>query len=111
VFHVSQLKPFMPDNTAVSTDLPVHIQLDVKDLEPEKILERRLCKKGNAAHVQIKVKWTSMPATQATWEDYDVLRARFPHAPAWGQDGPSGGSGVTATEQEAPGCGSVSERV
>jgi hypothetical protein len=93
VFHVSQLKPFKPDFTAVSTDLPVHIQLDTQDLAPEEILERRLCKKGNAAHTQLRIKWTSLPASQATWEDYDVLRARFPNAPVWGQA--SGGSGVT----------------
>jgi ribosomal protein L21E len=98
VFHVSQLKPFVPDNTAVSTDFPVHIQMDTQELEPEEILERRLCKKGNAAHVQIKVKWTSLPLSQTTWEDYDVLRARFPNAPAWGQAGPSGGGGVTTAE-------------
>jgi hypothetical protein len=101
VFHVSQLKRFVPENTAVSTDLPVHIQLDSQNLEPEEIMERRLCKKGSAAHVQIKVKWTALPLSQATWEDYDVLRARFPHAPAWGQTGPSGGGGVT-TAEEAP---------
>jgi hypothetical protein len=28
VFHVSQLKPFRPDNTIVCTDLPVQVQLD-----------------------------------------------------------------------------------
>jgi hypothetical protein len=96
VFHVSQLKPFRPDNTAVSTDLPVQVQLDTPDVQPEQILERRLCKKGNAAHVQIKVKWSSLPAIQATWEDYEVLRARFPNAPAWGQASSSGGGSVTA---------------
>jgi hypothetical protein len=72
--------------------------MDTQDLEPEEILERRLGKKGNAAYVQVKVKWTSLPLSQATWEDYDVLRARFPNAPAWGQAGPSGGSGVTTAE-------------
>jgi ribosomal protein L21E len=102
VFHVSQLKPFRPDNTAVATDLPVQVQLDTLDVEPEEILERRLCKKGNAAHVQIKVKWSSLPAHQATWEDYDVLRARFPSAPAWGQASSSGGGGVTTGQAQEP---------
>jgi hypothetical protein len=50
VFHVSQLKPFRPDYTAVSSDPPVQIQLDAQDVEPKEVLERRLCKKGNAAY-------------------------------------------------------------
>jgi hypothetical protein len=31
----------------------------------------------------------------ATWEDYEVLRARFKDAPAWGQSGSQGGGTVT----------------
>jgi hypothetical protein len=34
--------------------------------------------------VQILVKWTSLPATLATWEDYYVLKKRYPSAVAWG---------------------------
>jgi hypothetical protein len=30
-----------------------------------------------------------------TWEDYNVLRERYPHAPAWGQAGIAGGADVT----------------
>jgi hypothetical protein len=84
------MKPFVPDNTEVLTDLPVHIQLDTKELEWQ------LCKKGNASHAQTNIKWSSLPAIQTTWEDYDVLWARFPNAPTWGQTGPPGGGGVKA---------------
>jgi hypothetical protein len=80
----------------VSTDPSIQIQLDAQDVEPEEILERRLCKKGNAAYTQIKVEWTSLPISAATWEDYDVPQTQFPDAPAWGQAASSGGGGVTA---------------
>lgn len=41
--------------------------------------------KGNAAMVQVLVCWGSLPAALATWEDFDVVRTRFPAALAWGQ--------------------------
>jgi hypothetical protein len=47
VFHVSQLKPFLPNYTPVFSDLPKVAELDVKGLYPEAVLERRLVKKGN----------------------------------------------------------------
>lgn len=93
VFHVSQLKAHVPDHTPVFTSLPHPVVLDAADVWPEEILDRRLVKKGNAAHVQVLIKWSSLPAHQATWEDYEVLKTRFPSAPAWGQAvSPAGGT-------------------
>lgn len=42
VFHVSQLKPFLPDYTPVFSQLPTEASLDQGELMPEEILERRL---------------------------------------------------------------------
>jgi hypothetical protein len=53
--------------------------------------ERQYCS------LQVKVAWTNLSATSTTWEDYYVLRARFPSALAWGQAGSSGGGGVRRT--------------
>lgn len=53
-------------------------------------------KKGNAALLQVRIRWSTMPEELATWEDYDALRQRFPHAPAWGQAGSEGEATVTA---------------
>jgi hypothetical protein len=47
VFHVSQLKDFGPDYSSILATLPDPPE-DVLDTEPEKILERRLVKKGIA---------------------------------------------------------------
>jgi hypothetical protein len=96
VFHVSQLKTHVPDHTPVFTTLPDPLPLATNELQPEEILDRRLVKKGNAALLQVLVRWTNLPATSATWEDYDVVHHRFPAAQAWGQAGSPGGDTVTA---------------
>jgi hypothetical protein len=44
---------------------------------PEKVLERRLVKRNNAT-ILVLIQWTGLPETSSTWEDYNVLRQRFP---------------------------------
>lgn len=92
VFHISQLKPYITDYSPVFDTLPV-----VTDLEaavPQAVVDRRLVKKGNSAIPQVQVTWTKFPPTIKTWEDYNVLRQRFPDAPAWGQAGTQAGGDV-----------------
>jgi hypothetical protein len=95
VFHVSQLKSYVPDHTPVFTELPTPLQLDVANLQPEEILDRRVVKKANASYLQVLIKWTTLPASTATWEDYEVLRRRFPDAATWGQAATPAGGSVT----------------
>jgi hypothetical protein len=83
VFHVSQLKPFTPNYTPVFSDLPRPPDLTTVNLRPSAILDRRMRKKGNDSVVQIKVQWGNLSPESATWEDYDVLRLRFPEATIW----------------------------
>lgn len=40
VFHVSQLKQFVPDNKPMCSQLPTAAQLDIVDLVPSKVLDR-----------------------------------------------------------------------
>ncbi|KAK1649759.1 hypothetical protein QYE76_067564 [Lolium multiflorum] len=87
VFHVSQLKEHVPDHTPVYSDLPSTLELDLLDVQPEEILDRRLVKRGNTALLQLQIKWTSLPASMATWENESVLKARYPEAPVWGHPG------------------------
>jgi hypothetical protein len=61
--------------------LPSAPQLDLAELEPEEILDMQLTKKGNSTIVQVLVKWSTLSRDLATWEDYYVLRARYPSAP------------------------------
>lgn len=86
VFHVSQLKPFNQDYTPVFSDLPKTPDLTAAPLMPEAILERRMVKKGSASIVQVRVRWSSLTEASATWEDYTVLRQRYPMAPIWEDD-------------------------
>lgn len=100
VFHVSQIKDYRPDYTPVFTDLPSIPALDATDTEPERILDRRLVKKGNTAITQVLIKWSQLPEDAATWEDWEVLATRFPAVLAWGQASfPPGG---TVTPSVAP---------
>lgn len=83
VFHVSQLKPFTPDYTPVFSELPRVPDLAGGETEPVAILERRMMKKGDVPVVQLHVQWANMPPSATTWEDYDVLRQRYPAACIW----------------------------
>jgi hypothetical protein len=96
VFHISQLKPFHPDYTPVYSTLPTVTDLEATAAVPEQILDRRLVKKGNTAIPQVLLTWTGLPKESTTWEDYHVVRKRFPAAPAWGQAESSAGGAVTA---------------
>ena len=96
VFHVSQLKPFTANYSLIYSDVTKIVHLDTGTLQPEKILEGRLVKKGNAAIPQVRVKWSHLPVDSATWEDFHVLRQRFPASPACGQAAPLAGGSVIA---------------
>jgi len=97
VFHISQLKSFVPNFSPVFSELPVTTDIEAATAVREVIIERRLVKKGATAVPQVLVKWSGLPPTSATWEDYNVLRHCFLDAPAWGQAGTSAGGGVKPT--------------
>lgn len=103
VFHISQLKPFTPNYSPVFQDLPPLVDLSVQGTEPVQILDRRMdmVKKGNKAITQIQVRWKNLDPTATTWEDYNVLKQRFPDAIAWGQALSDGGGDVTTGDASA----------
>jgi hypothetical protein len=96
VFHLSQLKQFTPDYTPVYETLPVITDLEASAAVPQRVIDRRLVQKGNRAIPQVRVTWTGLPDTVATWEDYNIVKQRFLKAPAWGQADSLAGGGVTA---------------
>lgn len=83
VFHVSQLKKMVGEAPVTSVLPDDSVQMQV----PEKILQRRLRSRGLRTIPQVLVKWSSLPASLATWEDQEALQQQFPFAPAWGQAG------------------------
>ena len=95
VFHVSQLKKAVAPTTPVSTDLSVLLIADDKR-QPEQILEARLVRQGKKLLPQVKILWTGLPESFATWEQLHALHRRYAEAPAWGHAASRGGSIVTA---------------
>jgi hypothetical protein len=95
VFHVSQLKPFTAKYSPVFSELPLVPALDTTAAIPQQILERRIVRDGNAAAVQILVKWSHSSPQEATWEDYHQLKRRYPTAPIWEEDQSLGAANVT----------------
>lgn len=91
VFHVSQLKPFSPNYTTVFSGIQHVAKLDSTELYPEKVLNRRLVKKGGKAVPQALIKWSRLLEDSATWEDWNVLKARFPHYLGGGPASAGGG--------------------
>ena len=53
VFHVSQLKEHIPDHTPVFSTLPATVDLSLSGAVPERILDRKLVKKGDTPHLQV----------------------------------------------------------
>ncbi|WVZ78969.1 hypothetical protein U9M48_026604 [Paspalum notatum var. saurae] len=101
VFHVSQLKPFTADYSPVFSTLPAVPDLDGPSIQPATIVERRLVKRGTSAVPQVRIQWTGLSPSATTWEDYHVVRERFPTAAAWGQAPSSAGGVVTAGTADA----------
>jgi hypothetical protein len=95
VFHVSQLKEFVPDHTPVFHDLSKIVELDLVETIPEAILDQRLVKKGSSAIPQGLIKWKDIDADAATWEYISVIKARYPDFSAWGQAPALEGGNVT----------------
>jgi hypothetical protein len=95
MFHVSQLKDYRADYTPVFTKLPKLPPLDAIEAVPETILDRRMMKRGNEPVIQVLIKWAQQPDNAATWEDWDVLSARFPVVLTWGQVSTPPGGNVT----------------
>lgn len=69
MLHVSQLKKHVPKDTVVSEDLS-SVGIDpIQVLQPLKILQSRVIKKGAKMIKQILVQWDKMTPELATWED------------------------------------------
>jgi hypothetical protein len=52
-------------------------------------------RKGSSAITQVLIKWTGLPPEMSSWEEYNVLKSRFPNSAIWGPVGSSGGGIVT----------------
>lgn len=78
VFHVSLLKRKLGSNVVPEKQLPAVDLQGAFQVEPVEVLDRRLVKKNNRAAAQWLIKWFGLAEEQATWEDADSIRSRFP---------------------------------
>jgi hypothetical protein len=78
VFHVSLLKKQLGTRITPLTALPILTPEATLAPEPEKILTRRLMRKGNRAGTKVLVQWAGTLVEDAIWEDLENLRERFP---------------------------------
>ena len=102
VFHVSQLKAVVSRNQVVAASLPVHpdaLQIHIQ------VLQSRLIQKGGATVAQVKVLWSGMDESLATWEDLKELKYRFPHVSTWGQAAFQEWGNVSTGTQDNRGAG------
>lgn len=82
VFHVSQLKKFVPPKYQVLDVIPSHeAHLQV----PVRVLQQRLKTVGTKTIAQVLIERSGTPSPPPTWEDRDALKQMFPRAEAWGQ--------------------------
>jgi hypothetical protein len=57
-------------------------------------------KKGATAITQVLIKWQGLSSEMCSWEDYNVLRDRFPHASIWRPAAAQAGESVTQGDNE-----------
>ena len=94
VVHVSQLKKHIPADAQVSSDLSSVSTDPFVEVSPVAVLDHKLVAHAGAVVPRVKIQWSGMPSTLATWEDEKDLRRRFPSAPAWGHAGFQGRGNV-----------------
>lgn len=100
VVHVSQLRKASEPASSKVANLPPAVE--EADPVPVRVLARRLVRRGSAAVDQVKVCWSGCPTSEATWEDLERLKERYPAALAWGQAGCEGGEDVTNPVKTRP---------
>lgn len=78
MFHVFILKKKLGTNVVVQTCLPYTSEDGQFLVTPINILQRQIMRKGNVAAVKVLVQWSNLPPEDASWEDYDFLKVKFP---------------------------------
>lgn len=76
-FHVSLLKKKVGSRHMVWSEIPTETG-GVEEKRPARILDRRIMKRNNAVAVDVLMQWDGQVAEDATWEDFDVIRRRYP---------------------------------
>ena len=80
VFHVSQLRKYIPDPTQEIRVEVIELRDDLTYPEsPERILDRRDQALRNKVIPLVKIQWRNHTEEEATWELKDTIRKKYPH--------------------------------
>ncbi|KAK8938871.1 hypothetical protein KSP39_PZI011490 [Platanthera zijinensis] len=78
-FHISQLKAHRGDPPPTAVALPEVVNEEGNLLvEPWTVLDRRIVPKNGRVATQLLIHWTNGSREEATWEDLEALRRKFP---------------------------------
>ena len=88
VFHVTVLKKRIGDPSLIVDELPRFDDEGRMLLQPREALNYRVVSRGTMRKSvwQVLIRWGKAPKEEATWEDYDDIRARFPQFILEGKD-------------------------
>ena len=77
IFHISYLKKKIGTQVSPNPRPPTIMENGTMAPKPEKILKKRLKKKGNRAGVDILIQWKGANKEDATWVDAEGLRRTY----------------------------------
>ncbi|XP_021717438.1 uncharacterized protein LOC110685248 [Chenopodium quinoa] len=79
VFHVSQLRRYIPDKSHALQPETIEIDQSLTYEErPVKILDSKVCSTRNKEVKIIKVLWSNQEYEEATWEAEDEMKKKYP---------------------------------
>jgi len=80
VFHVFQLRKYVPDPNHIIDPEPIEIAENLAYEErPIQILDRRIKQLGNKSIPLVKVLWANQDSSEATWETEEDMKNKYPH--------------------------------
>jgi hypothetical protein len=74
VFHVSCLKKVIGNKIPVQTILPELDEEGKLILDPEVVIETRICQLRNRSISEYLIKWKNLLAEDSTWEDENFIQ-------------------------------------
>lgn len=78
VFHVSQLKRRLGKEDTVTEMQPAVNKEAQMVFRPVKAVEYRYIKKGGRFRWEVLIEWESLPESEATWENVEMMKTKFP---------------------------------
>ena len=80
VFHIFQLRKYVPDPSHILSHSPLHIRENLSYTEePVQILDYKLKQLRNKTISLVKVLWRGQKLEEATWEPEEEMQQTYPH--------------------------------